>query len=142
VVLQPSFAGWLLLKRPSTAAERLKLEAKYNVSYTWCPVVTFSSDGLRQILDSVTIMCIFLYGEFAVNWRLWCGVGQMMPGAGADPSTSFSAGVFLAVFAGAVCALAKVVACMLHLIVVCKGFSQIMSKAWMVMGIVVVDVKE
>jgi hypothetical protein len=56
VVLQPSFAGWLLLKRPSTAAERLKLEAKYNVSYTWCHVVTFSSDGLRQILDSATIM--------------------------------------------------------------------------------------
>ncbi len=64
MVLQPSFAGWLILKRPSTAAERLKLEAKYNVSYTWCPVVTFSSDGLRQILDSATIMCIFLYGEF------------------------------------------------------------------------------
>ncbi|KAH8961629.1 hypothetical protein BDL97_05G058900 [Sphagnum fallax] len=58
---QPSFAGWLLLKRPSTAAERLKLEAKYNI----------------------------------------------MPGGGADPSTSFSAGVFSAVFAGAVCALAK-----------------------------------
>jgi hypothetical protein len=58
---QPSFAGWLHLKRPSTAAERLKLEAKYN----------------------------------------------MMPGAGADPSTSFSAGVFSAVFAGAVCAFAK-----------------------------------
>lgn len=80
--------------------------------------------------------------NFAVNWRLWCGVGQFMPGAGADPSTSFSAGVFSAVFAGAVCALAKVVACMLHLIVVCKGFSQIMSKAWLVMEIVVVDVKE
>lgn len=67
--------------------------------------------------------------NFAVNWRLWCGVGQIMPGASADPSTSFSAGVFSAVFAGAVCALAKVVACILHLIVVCKGFSQIMSKA-------------
>jgi hypothetical protein len=80
--------------------------------------------------------------NFAVNWRLWCGVGQIMPGGGADPSTSFSAGVFSAVFAGAVCALAKVVACMLHLIVVCKGFSQIMSKAWLVMEIVVVDVKE